>query len=141
MRIIPTMIIGAIARFLQAWKRKRTEPKSPSLFRAHAPGIGNLPSLVAVLLAGALALAGCDRPSSSVLPTSKMTAANYDQIRPGMSKTQVESILGPPTTAETKDMVIFKKTTYRYEEGTKFILLTFKNEELESKDSNLTAQR
>ena len=57
-----------------------------------------------------------------------------------MSKTQVESILGPPTTAETKDMVIFKKTTYRYEDGTKFILLTFKNDELESKDSNLNAQ-
>jgi hypothetical protein len=54
-----------------------------------------------------------------------------------MSKTQVESILRPPTTAETKDMVIFKKTTYRYEEGTEFILLTFKNDELESKDSNL----
>jgi hypothetical protein len=35
-------------------------------------------------------------------------------------------------------MVIFKKTTYRYEDGTKFILLTFKNDEL---DSNLTTQR
>jgi SmpA / OmlA family len=141
MRIIPTMIIGAIGRVLHARKRSRTESKLRTSFRLHAPGIGNLPSLVAVLLVGALVLAGCDRPSSSALPTSKITAANYDQIRLGMSKTQVESIFGPPTTAETKDMVIFKKTTYRYEEGTKFILLTFKNEELESKDSNLTAQR
>ena len=40
----------------------------------------------------------------------------------GMSKAQVETILGSPTTAETKDMVIFKKTTYRYEDGKKFAL-------------------
>lgn len=30
-------------------------------------------------------------------------------------------------------MVIFKKTTYRYEDGEKFIVLTFKNDELDSK--------
>jgi hypothetical protein len=119
---------------------RRTQHKLPTSFCAPALGIGNLTSLVAVLTAGALVLAGCDRHGSSGLSTSKITAANYDQIRLGMSKTQVESILGPPTTAETKDMVIFKKTTYRYEDGTKFILLTFKNEELESKDSNLTTQ-
>jgi SmpA / OmlA family len=88
-----------------------------------------------------LALGGCDRPVLPIRPLSKITSANYDQVRLGMSKTQVESILGPPTTAETKDIVIFKKTTYRYEDGTKFILLTFKNDELDSKDSNLTAQR
>ena len=37
-----------------------------------------------------------------------------------MSKEQVETILGPPTSVETKDMVIFKKTTYVYREGKKF---------------------
>jgi hypothetical protein len=129
MRIVPAIIIG-----------RRTRHKLATSFCAHALGFGNLTSLVAVLMAGALVLAGCDRHGSSGLSTSKITAANYDQIRLGMSKTQIESILGPPTTAETKDMVIFKKTTYRYEDGTKFILLTFKNEELESKDSNLTTQ-
>ena len=41
-----------------------------------------------------------------------MTSANYDQVTLGMSKAQVETILGPPTSAETKDMLIFKKTTY-----------------------------
>jgi hypothetical protein len=140
MRIIPAMIIGTISRFLHARKKKRTKAKLATSFCAHALAIRNLPSLVAVVMAGALVLAGCDRPGSSVLSTSKVTAANYDQIRLGMSKTQVESILGSPTTAETKDMVIFKKTTYRYEDGTKFILLTFKNDELDSKDSNLSAQ-
>lgn len=74
------------------------------------------------------------------VPLSKITPANYEAIRLGMSKSQVEAILGAPTTAETKDMVVFKKTTYRYEDGTKFILLTFKHDELDSKDSNLAAQ-
>ena len=76
----------------------------------------------------------CDR---NVLSGSKLTRSNYDQITPGMTKAQVERILGPPTTLETKDMVIFKKTTYRYEDGKKFAMLTFKNDELDSKEGNL----
>ena len=54
-----------------------------------------------------------------------------------MSKAQVETILGPPTTVDTKDIVIFKKTTYRYEDGAKFAMVTFKNDEVDSKDTNL----
>jgi hypothetical protein len=77
---------------------------------------------------------GCDR---NVLSGSRLTPANYDQISLGMSKTQVERILGPPTTMETKDMLIFKKTTYRYEDGKKFAMVTFKNDEVDGKDSNL----
>jgi len=34
-------------------------------------------------------------------------------------------------------MVIFKKTTYRYENGKKFAIITFKNDEVDSKDTNL----
>ena len=81
-----------------------------------------------------LAFVSCDR---NALTGSKLTPANYDQITTGMSKAQVENILGPPTTMETKDMVIFKKTTYRYEDGKKFALITFKNDEVDSKDGNL----
>ena len=54
------------------------------------------------------------------------------KVEPGIKK-----ILGPPTTMETKDMIIFKKTTYRYEDGQKFALITFKNDEVDGKDSNL----
>jgi len=54
-----------------------------------------------------------------------------------MSKVQVERIMGLPTTSETKDMLIFKKTSYRYEEGPKFPLFTFKNDELDTKEGNL----
>ena len=85
-------------------------------------------------LAILLPLAGCNR---SPLSGSKLTAANYAQISVGMSKTQVEKILGPPTTVETKDMLIFKKTTYRYEDGAKFAMITFKNDEVDGKDTNL----
>ena len=91
-------------------------------------------SLVLGLVAVLLVAVGCDR---NPLTGSKLTRGNYDQISIGMTKGQVERILGPPTTTETKDMVIFKKTTYRYEDGKKFALITFKNDEVEGKDGNL----
>jgi hypothetical protein len=56
-----------------------------------------------------------------------------------MTKAQVERIMGSPSTIETKDMLVFKKTTYRYEDGTKFALFTFKNDELDTKQGNLDA--
>jgi len=88
-----------------------------------------------------MALTGCNNSNApAVLQESRVSLANYNKVSLGMSKNQVETILGPPSTADTKDMVIFKKTTYRYEDGQKFILLTFKNDELDSKDSNLSAQ-
>jgi SmpA / OmlA family len=89
-----------------------------------------------ILLAAVMIMAslGCSR---NVISGSKLTPANYDQITMGMSKAQVERILGAPTTAETKDMLIFKKTSYRYEDGKNFALITFKNDELDSKDTNM----
>jgi hypothetical protein len=81
-----------------------------------------------------ISFSSCDR---NILSGSRLTPANYDQISLGMSKAQVERILGPPTTMETKDMLILKKTTYRYEDGKKFAMVTFKNDEVDGKDSNL----
>jgi hypothetical protein len=86
------------------------------------------------LLASLLIAVSCDR---SIVTGSRLTLSNYDQITTGMTKAQVERILGPPTTVETKDMMIFKKTTYRYEDGKKFAMFTFKNDELDSKEGNL----
>jgi len=84
-----------------------------------------------LLMAVVLLAVGCDRAGS------RLTSANYDQVSIGMSKSQVETILGAPTTVETKDMLIFKKTTYRYEDGKKFAMVTFKNDEVDGKDTNL----
>ena len=81
-----------------------------------------------------LSLASCDHNPVS---GSKLTQANYDQITVGMSKAQVEKILGPPTTIDTKDFILLKKTTYKYEDGKKFAMITFKNDEVDGKDSNL----
>jgi len=94
-------------------------------------------SLALIIAALLVSSAGCNR----TLTSSKLTIGNYDQITNGMTKAQVERIMGPPTSTETKDMIIFKRTTYRYEEGAKFALFTFKNDELESKEGNLAAQR
>jgi hypothetical protein len=92
---------------------------------------------LALLCGSLLALTpGCNR---NALIGSRLTLANYDQVTNGMTKAQVERIMGPPTATETKDMLIFKKTSYRYEEGSKFALFTFKNDELDSKESNLAA--
>jgi outer membrane protein assembly factor BamE (lipoprotein component of BamABCDE complex) len=91
--------------------------------------LGLVLSVLALGLLGA-----CNR---NPLSGSKLTSANYDQVTLGMSKAQVETILGKPTNAETKDMLIFKKTTYRYEDGKKFAMVTFKNDEVDSKDTNL----
>jgi outer membrane protein assembly factor BamE (lipoprotein component of BamABCDE complex) len=81
-----------------------------------------------------ISFTSCDR---NVLSGSRLTPANYDQVSLGMSKAQVERILGLPSTMETRDMLIFKKTTYRYEDGKKFAMVTFKNDEVDGKDSNL----
>jgi len=95
-------------------------------------------TLIALLCGSLLALTpGCNR---NALTGSRLTLANYDQVTNGMTKAQVERTMGPPTATETKDMLIFKKTTYRYEQGSKFALFTFKNDELDSKESNLATQ-
>ena len=92
-------------------------------------------ALTALLCGTLLALTpGCNR---NALTGSKLTLANYNQVTNGMTKAQVERIMGPPTTSEIKDLLIFKKTTFRYEDGPKFALFTFKNDELDSKEGNL----
>jgi len=91
--------------------------------------------IISAVCAAILVLSACNR---NVVTGSKLTFDNYNQITTGMSKAQVEKILGPATSMETKDMIIFKKTIWRYEDGTKFAVVTFKNDEVDSKDTNLS---
>ena len=90
--------------------------------------------IISAVFAAILVLSACNR---NVLTGSKLTFDSYNQVTTGMSKAQVEKILGPATSMETKDMIIFKKTTWRYEDGDKFAVVTFKNDEVDSKDTNL----
>jgi outer membrane protein assembly factor BamE (lipoprotein component of BamABCDE complex) len=94
----------------------------------------NMYTLRIICCVALLAASACSR---NPLSGSKLTQDNYNQITTGMSRAQVERILGPPTSVETNDMLIFKKTTYRYEEGKKFAQITFKKDEVDSKDTNL----
>jgi outer membrane protein assembly factor BamE (lipoprotein component of BamABCDE complex) len=67
-----------------------------------------------------------------------ITKANVDEVVEGMSKKQVESILGPPTTVDTKDFVLLKKTTYIYTQGKEAVTIVFKDDKVQSKASTLS---
>jgi outer membrane protein assembly factor BamE (lipoprotein component of BamABCDE complex) len=68
----------------------------------------------------------------------RITKANVDEVSEGMSKKQVESILGPPTELDNKDFVILKKTTYVYRQGKDLVTIVFKDDKLVEKQSTLT---
>ena len=68
----------------------------------------------------------------------RITKANVDQVTEGMSKKQVESILGPPTSLSTEDFVLMKKTTYVYRQGKDTVTIVFKEDKVQSKDSTLS---
>ena len=68
----------------------------------------------------------------------RITKANVDEVTEGMSKKQVESILGPPTELDNKDFVILKKTTYVYRQGKDLVTIVFKDDKLVEKQSTLT---
>ncbi len=68
----------------------------------------------------------------------RITKANVDEVSEGMSKKQVESILGPPTSMDNQDFVIMKKTTYVYRQGKDMVTIVFKDDKVQSKDSTLS---
>jgi len=68
----------------------------------------------------------------------RITKANVDEVSEGMSKKQVESILGPPTSIDNQDFVIMKKTTYVYRQGKDMVTIVFKDDKVQSKDSTLS---
>ncbi|HSV63304.1 MAG TPA: outer membrane protein assembly factor BamE [Chthoniobacterales bacterium] len=78
-----------------------------------------------------LAFAACNSSKT-------ITKANVDEVVDGMSKKQVESILGPPTTIDTKDFVLLKKTTYVYVQGKETATIVFKDDKVQSKASTLS---
>ncbi|HEY2614536.1 MAG TPA: outer membrane protein assembly factor BamE [Chthoniobacterales bacterium] len=83
---------------------------------------------IAALLA--FSLSGCAE--------KRFTKANVDEVSEGMSKKQVESILGAPTTVDTKDFVLLKKTVYVYAQGKDSVTIVFKDDKVQSKVSTLS---
>ena len=88
-------------------------------------------SFVICLLALTFALSGCNS-------AKKLTKANVDQVAEGMAKKQVESILGPPTTIDTKDFVLLKRTVYIYNQGKESVTVVFKDDKVQSTTSTLS---
>jgi outer membrane protein assembly factor BamE (lipoprotein component of BamABCDE complex) len=86
--------------------------------------------LVTLLTMG-FGMAGCN-------PSKRLTKANVDEVADGMAKKQVESILGPPTTVDTKDFALLKKTVYIYAQGKDSVTIVFKDDKVQSKASTLS---
>lgn len=96
----------------------------------HFPMRSLLRSRLLILLLSALfALPSCHGP--------RLTKANVDEVSPGMSRKQVESILGPPTSIDSTNLLVMKKVTYAYKQGNESVTIVFVNDEVASKESNL----
>jgi outer membrane protein assembly factor BamE (lipoprotein component of BamABCDE complex) len=67
----------------------------------------------------------------------RLTKANVDEVSKGMSRKQVESILGPPTSVDSTNLVVTKKVTYTYQQGSESVTIVFFNDEVSSQESNL----
>ena len=68
----------------------------------------------------------------------RITKANVDHVMEGMSKKQVESILGQPTSSKVEDPTIVRQTTYVYRQGKDTVTIVFKDDKVQSKDSTLS---
>jgi hypothetical protein len=68
----------------------------------------------------------------------RITKANVDQVTEGMSKKQVESILGQPTSAQTEGPAIIRQTTYVYRQGKDTVTIIFRDDKVQKKDSTLS---
>lgn len=82
-----------------------------------------------LLLTTLIALASCHG--------KRLTRANVDQVSNGMTRKQVESILGPPTSVDSTNLLVTKKVTYAYHQGDESVTIVFFNDEVSSKESNL----
>ncbi len=82
-----------------------------------------------LLTAAALAFSSCHG--------KRLTRANVAEISDGMSRKQVESILGPPTSVDSTNLLVTKKVTYTYEQGDESVTIVFFNDQVSSKESNL----
>lgn len=82
-----------------------------------------------LLLVTAFALGSCNG--------KRLTKANVAEVSEGMSRKQVESILGPPTLVDSTNLLLLKKITYTYQQGEESVTVVFANDKVASKESSL----
>jgi len=70
----------------------------------------------------ALALAGCGN--------YKLTSANLDKVHNGMSKKEVEALLGKPNRIETGETLGIRSSTYTYSKKDAEVKIVFFNDHL-----------
>lgn len=70
-------------------------------------------------------------------PAERLTSANVAEVAEGMSKKQVESILGPPTATDSTDLLVTKKVTYTYRQDNGTVTIVFRDDKVASKESTL----
>jgi len=84
---------------------------------------------LSLLVAALVALGACHG--------KRLTRANVDEVSKGMSRKQVESILGPPTSIDSTDLAVTKKVTYIYQQADESVTIVFLNDAVASKESTL----
>ncbi|MEO6871587.1 MAG: outer membrane protein assembly factor BamE [Chthoniobacterales bacterium] len=85
--------------------------------------------ILALLLVAAFLFSSCHG--------KRLAPANVAEISEGMSRKQVESILGPPTSVDSTNLLVTKKVTYTYQQGNGTVTIVFFNDQVSSKESNL----
>ena len=113
--------------------RNRSEPPASSFVIRHSFGLRHSPFVIFTRFLLVVLIALCVSCSSK-----RITKANVDQVTEGMSKKQVESVLGPPTSLSTENFGIMKKTTYVYRQGKDTVTIVFNDDKVQSKDSTLS---
>jgi len=88
-----------------------------------------------------LCCAGCGKS----VPPAGFNQANYDRVTVGMTKADVEGILGPPTSSQERQTLKFEggqtrwdpEVVYRYESGKQFATITLKDDKVSAKDPTI----
>ena len=68
----------------------------------------------------------------------RITKANVDKVTEGMSKKQVESILGQPTSSKTEGPAIIRQTTYVYRQAKDTVTIVFRDDKVQKNDSTVS---
>lgn len=106
----------------------KSTAKTPTLAASHRQRKNSFPRWLSLGLVALLAFGACQK---------RLTKANVDEVTPGMSRKQVESILGAPTAVDSTNLLITKKVTYVYRQGNESVTIVFFNDEVSAKESNL----
>jgi outer membrane protein assembly factor BamE (lipoprotein component of BamABCDE complex) len=81
-------------------------------------------SLLSLLIAAVVLLAAC----------SRLTQSNLDKIKTGMTKEEVQHILGKPTRADSATVLGMSGTEFYYKAGNTEITVTFVNDAVVAKN-------